>query len=101
MEKKPGDAGSIKIVRRIVRKQITRLNGLTGLEETFVGVVQTSNLYAFSQIDVDHAYERFEQQSTQVYQQHSNQPLLSLLKEVTEGIRLKPPQRQQNWELFA
>lgn len=43
-------SGILRIVRRIERRRIVRLSPITGELESFVGTVQTSNLYSFPSI---------------------------------------------------
>jgi hypothetical protein len=40
--------GLVRIVHRIVRRQVQRVNGWTGLVESYVGCFQTSNAYGFA-----------------------------------------------------
>jgi hypothetical protein len=41
-------SGLVKIVRRLVRKVITRISPITGFQETITATLQDTNLYAFS-----------------------------------------------------
>lgn len=42
-------SGIVRIVRRIVRERVKRVSPITGRIESFVGTIQSSNLYAFTE----------------------------------------------------